>query len=72
MSSQLKETIQRRKLIPVTKWNAHHAWPPIGGLRYLIFNAESNGFAHCLRRVGRTVLIDEARFFEWVDGKNAG
>ena len=59
-----------RKLIPVTKWNDHHAWPPIGGLRYLIFNADSNGFSHCIRRVGRKVLIDESRFFEWVDSRD--
>jgi hypothetical protein len=59
-----------RKLIPVTKWNKHHSWPPIGGLRYLIFHAEENGFSSCLRRVGRTVLIDETRFFEWVDQLN--
>ncbi len=57
-----------RKLIPVTKWNEHHPWPPIGGLRYLIFHSETNGFCHCIRRVGRKVLIDETRFFEWVDG----
>ena len=70
MSNQPQETtpIPRRRLIPVTKWNKYHPWPPIGGLRYLIFHADSNGFSHCIRRVGRTVLIDEGRFFEWVDG----
>ena len=60
----------RRKLIPVTKWNNHHSWPPIGGLRYLIFHADLNGFDSCIRRVGRTVLIDEIKFFEWVDLQN--
>ncbi len=70
-SEQKKITAeQRRRLIPVTHWNRYHPWPPIGGLRYLIFHAESNGFSHCIRRVGRTVLIDEPRFFEWVDRLN--
>jgi hypothetical protein len=32
------------RLIPATQWNEHHQWPPLGGLRHLIFNAESNGF----------------------------
>ena len=59
-----------RKLIPVTQWHIHHPWPPIGGLRHLIFNQNSNGFSHCIRRVGRKVLIDEARFYEWVEGLN--
>lgn len=60
------------KLIPVTVWAERHAWPPIGGLRHLIFFAESNGFNRVVKRVGRRVLIDEAAFFEWVsqqDGK---
>ena len=54
------------RLIPVTKWNEHHEWPPQGGLRYLIFNAETNGFNTVIKRCGRRVLIDEAAFFEWV------
>ena len=55
------------RLIPVTKWSEHHAWPPIGGLRHLIFNAKSNGFDKVIRHVGRRVLINEQSFFEWVD-----
>jgi hypothetical protein len=54
------------RLIPVTQWNDHHHWPPIGGLRHLIFNADKTGFNACIRRVGRRVLIDEAQFFEWI------
>lgn len=60
------------KFIPVTEWNEHHAWPPIGGLRHLIFYAEENGFNKCIRRVGRRVLISEADFFAWVDAQNGG
>ena len=59
-----------RRLIPVTQWSKHHSWPPIGGLRHLIFHERSNGFARCVRRVGRKVLIDEAKFFEWVESLN--
>lgn len=56
----------RPHLIPVTKWNDHHAWPPIGGLRHLIFNEKKNGFDACVIRVGGRVLIDEGAFFNWV------
>ena len=55
----------RSKLIPVTRWNDYHVWPPIGGLRHLIFHEKTNGFSACVVRVGRRVLIDEAKFFEW-------
>lgn len=55
------------RLIPVTDWSDYHPWPPVGGLRHLIFHANSNGFDQVLRRVGRRVLIDEAAFFNWVN-----
>ncbi len=57
------------RLIPASEWPKHHAWPPIGGLRHLIFNAKSNGFDAVIRRVGRRVLIDEQSFFDWVNQK---
>ena len=65
-----KET--ERKLIPVTQWNDHHPWSPQGGLRFLIFNAEKNGFDKVIRRAGRRVLIDEQAFFQWMDAQNEG
>lgn len=59
------------KLIPLPLWPEHHPWPPIGGLRWLVFNAETNGFATAFVRVGRRVLIDEAEFFRCVEKANA-
>jgi hypothetical protein len=59
-----------KRLIPVTKWNDYHIWPPIGGLRHLIFYEQTNGFHHCVVRLGRRVLIDEEKFFEWVKNEN--
>lgn len=56
-----------KKYIPVTKWPEHHPWPPVSGLRHLIFHAKSNGFDACIVRAGRRVLIDEAAFFAWLD-----
>lgn len=61
----------RTRLIPVTDWNDYHPWPPVGGLRHLIFNADTNGFSKAIRRVGRRVLIDEAAFYAWVNAKGA-
>jgi hypothetical protein len=59
------------RLIPATDWDKIHPWPPIGGLRHLIFNAETNGFNQVIRRIGRRVLIDEAAFFDWVNTQGA-
>jgi hypothetical protein len=58
------------RLIPVTKWNDHHEWPPQGGLRHLIFNAKTNGFDRVVKRAGRRVLLDEAAFFQWVESQS--
>jgi len=58
-----------RRLIPASDWSRYHSWPPIGGLRHLIFHAKQNGFDSVVRRVGRRVLIDEAAFFQWVEGQ---
>jgi hypothetical protein len=51
------------KLIPLTEWPEHHAWPPIGGLRWLVFHSATNGFARAFVRVGKRILVDEAEFF---------
>ena len=59
-----------RKIIPLTDWNKYHSYPPIGGLRHLVFHANTNGFDKCIRRIGRRVLIDEAAYFQWVDEQN--
>ena len=55
------------RLIPVTRWNEYHPWPPVGGLRHLIFHAKTNGFDKVVRRVGRTVLLDEDAFFDYAN-----
>jgi hypothetical protein len=53
-----------------------------GALRNLIFLAgsrntskgkiEGNGLAVALVRIGRKVLIDEAKFFNWIDAQQGG
>jgi hypothetical protein len=45
-----------------------------GGLRALIFNENSNGLAKsgAIVRIGRKVLIDESKFFAWVESQNQG
>lgn len=59
------------RLIPIKDWPKYHAWPPAGGLRWLVFNSAKNGFEGSIRRVGARVLIDEDAFFEWVENQDA-
>jgi hypothetical protein len=67
ITTQTQVTSPSRRVIPVTEWNQYHAWPPIGGLRHLVFYAKSNGFDAVVKRCGGRVLIDEAAFFAWLD-----
>jgi hypothetical protein len=60
------------RLIPLVDWPKHHPWPPVGGLRHLVFNAEHNGFAQVICRMGSRVIIDEAAFFEWAARRGHG
>ena len=68
--SSTEPAVRQTRLIPVTKWNEHHQWPPLGGLRHLIFYEKTNGFHKVIRRCGRRVLIDEAAFFQWMEAQN--
>lgn len=56
-----------RKYIPIGSWNDEHKWPSESRLRYLVFNAEKHGFSDVVKRVGKSVLIDEENFFNWVE-----
>ena len=44
----------------------------VGGLRWLIFNEDQNGLkdAGAIVRIGRKVLIDVDRYFDWVYSQN--
>lgn len=59
------------RLIPLTRWHEYHVWPPIGGLRHIRFHQSTKGFDDgVFVKVGRRVLVDEARFFECVARQN--
>lgn len=56
------------KLFKIKDWP--HAWPTETGFRYFIHNRKSNGFDKVILKVGKHVLIDEKKFFEWVEERN--
>ena len=70
MQNNETQTDSKTRLIPCTDWPKYHLWPPLGGLRHLIFHSRTNGFEKAIRRVGRRILIDEKKFFEFVEEKN--
>lgn len=75
----MKET-QSRTLLTVRQFADKHQAFSQGSLRFQIFNASprktslgeigGNGLDAALLRLGRKVLIDEAKFFEWIELQN--
>ncbi len=75
MSNAASPTLLTVKQFPVK----HPAFSE-GSLRFQIFNAKprktsrgeiaGNGLESALVRLGRKVMIDEAKFFEWLDRQN--
>jgi hypothetical protein len=61
-----------RTLLTVRQFAEKHPAFTIGGLRWQIFHEKQNGLAAsgAILRVGNKVLVDEARFFAWVDASN--
>lgn len=41
-----------------------------GGLRWLLFHRQTNGLEQAILKVGRRVLIDEEKFFAWLDAQH--
>lgn len=64
-------TKEERSLFTVRQFSQKHRAFPEGGLRYLIFNAEKNGFAKAFLRIGSKRLVDEDIFFQCVDEQNS-
>jgi len=58
------------RYILLVDWNRKYDWPTQGALRNLAQYRTSNGFQEAFVKVGRRVLIDEAKFFECVARKN--
>ena len=73
---------QPRTLLTVRQFSEKHQAFPQGAIRNLTFLAKSrktskgtiegNGLAVALVRIGRKLLIDEAKFFQWVDEQQGG
>lgn len=57
------------KYLTVKQFCDQYPWPTEGGLRSIIFNADTNGFKHCIKRMGRRVLIDVKGFWDTIEKK---
>jgi hypothetical protein len=58
--------------LTVQQFTSKHAAFTIGSIRFLIFNEHQNGLSESgvIVRIGRRILIDEEKFFGWVQSHN--
>lgn len=61
-------------LYTVSQFSERRRFISEGGLRFQIFNATRNGLEKigAVVRIGRHVLIDEIKYFRWVDSQQKG
>lgn len=59
-------------LLTVNGFVEKHDFIKIGGLRHLIHCKEKNGLheAGAILKIGKKVLIDEEKFFNWIQKQN--
>ena len=59
---------ESHNLLTVSQFAEQHPAFSVVGLRWQIFNAEKNGLkeAEAIIRLGRKVLIDVEKYFQWV------
>jgi hypothetical protein len=58
--------------LTVNQFVDHHIAFTLGGLRALIFNEQTNKLkeSKAIVRIGRKVLINEPKFFMWLENQN--
>ncbi len=65
------ETVRRRHVETVRRLCEQNPAFSEASMRWLIFNAEKNGLSAsgAILRIGRRILIDVDRFFNWLDSR---
>ena len=67
-------TNPNRILLTVKQFAERNPFNTESGLRFQIFNRQGNGLeaSGALVRLGRKILIDEKKYFGWIDDQQEG
>lgn len=69
VDSEAENQNERERFYTIKEFCKKHSWPTEHSIRWMMFNAEQNGFDKVVRRVGRRILIKEEEFYKWLEGK---
>ncbi|MGZ8927057.1 MAG: hypothetical protein ACXW03_01225 [Methylobacter sp.] len=75
MNQQITEAVQTAYIYSTVKqFCERHPAFTAGGVRHCIFNEDSNGLTEsgAIVRIGRKVLINEPKWFGWIESQNGG
>jgi len=64
---QITTVVKNKRYSTVKDMPKHYSSFTISSKRWLIFNEKTNGFAQCIKRLGKKILIDLDAFEEWVN-----
>lgn len=72
--TEIKNQITVPNLMTVRQFAENFPAFSTGAIRNYIFFEESNGLQvnKVIKRVGKKILIDVERFFQWIDNQNKG
>lgn len=63
------------RIIPLSEWDNYHPYPTVPALRQYYFKRQTNGFDSVVVHGGNNggrILIDEAKFFDWLKSRKNG
>ena len=60
------------KYLTINQLTEQHPCFTKGGMHHYVFNSKFNGLdkSGAIKRVGRRILIDVERFFQWIEDQN--
>lgn len=70
VDSEVENQNEGERFYTIKEFCKKHSWPTEHSIRWMMFNAEQNGFDKVVRRVGRRILIKENEFYNWVNSKS--
>ncbi len=57
-------------LLSVNQFLAKHSWATAAWLRAALFRRDTNGLNRAVVQAGRKILLDERKFFSWLEANN--
>lgn len=65
-----QSTLATNRFFTVKQFAKEKGFISESGLRWLIFNADRNGFDKVIKRIGKKIVLDYCAFESWIEETN--